>query len=136
MRRALPQARRHRFSWCGSNRLPDNRDSSQLLPMKVRVGRRAVAPAQEACDEDRVEQYRQDYPDAEMRTAQGLNHQDTLLSQRESNSGQSAAAPGRTISRKPSGACSATGSTRRMPQVTKAAAKSAPATAYTASVST
>src|SRR5215471_4865938 len=61
---------------------------------------------------------------------------ETALSQRVRSSGQSAATPGMTMSRKPMGECSATESTRLMPNSTNATAKATPAAAYAASAPT
>src|SRR5581483_11932440 len=61
---------------------------------------------------------------------------ESALCHRLRSSGQRAATPGITMSRKPMGACSATESTRLMPNSTKAIAKTTPAAAYNASAPT
>src|SRR5690349_11333181 len=56
---------------------------------------------------------------------------ETARNHRVRSSGQRAVTPGITINRKPMEECSATGSTRLMPKITKAIATAIPARPYT-----
>src|ERR1041385_2364477 len=106
--------------------------------MQAGVRRRRGPAGEQPGNKNDVQHHHECHPNPKVSTAKRRDHTRLLVAfhQRPRSSGQSAAAPGMTISRKPRGACSATGSMRRMPNRTKAIAKTAPANPYTASAST
>jgi hypothetical protein len=95
--------------------------------MKASISRGGGPPCQQSGNEHRVQGDCQHQPDPEMRAPKGSSHRDLI--HRLSRSGHSAAQPGRISRRNPSGAPFAAGSTRWTPQITKAEAKTRPATA-------
>jgi len=95
--------------------------------MQIRVAGSGGAPGGQASDHAHVQHRREHDPNAQMRTTQWLKHCRTAFTHRSVSSGHNAAAPGATISRKPSGACRATGSTRAIPTLTNAIANATPA---------